>query len=168
MAEERRLNIFGEIDLGTYSHVVNALSYLQLKDPKQPIDIIMNTRGGSVVDGLAMYDVIKKVSEKTPVHITASGACMSMGTIILQAASKRYAHPHAEFLLHEIQYASSGSHSANTEQSETAKRLQNVLFDILASKMKISRKEIDRLTFRSNYTFPATEALKIGLIDKIL
>ena len=104
LSDARRLNLFGEIDLGTYAHVSNALKYMQLKDSKKPIDLYLNTRGGDVINGLAIYDFIVEMNKTTPIDITVNGACMSMGTIILQAGRKRRAYKNSEFLLHEVQY----------------------------------------------------------------
>lgn len=168
LSDARKVNLFGEINQGSMSHISTMLDYFSLKNSRRPIEIIMNSHGGSVIDGLAIYNLIQKVGKKIPINITVAGACMSMATVILQAAKIRRAYPDSQFLLHEIQYGMSGRNSAQRDYQEQAQRLQDRLNAILAGRSGMSIAELEKLIERRDYTISAQEALQHGLIDTIV
>lgn len=168
LSDARVVNLFGDIHTSSAAHVINSLDYLTIKNAKKPISIRLNSPGGSVIDGLAIYDKIKDVVKKTPVNITVNGACMSMATVILQAATTRLAYPNSEFLLHEIQYGMRGSHSEQKDYQKQAQRLQDRLNAILSGRSGVGLKELEKLIERRDYTISAAEALEFGLIDNII
>lgn len=169
LAGLRRVNLYGQVGPDQLSHVDNMISYLIVKNKRKAIDIQMNTPGGSVVDGLAIYDVLmRKQSEGTPINITVQGACMSMGVIILQAAGQRYATPNSQFLLHEVSYGSRGHMSQQEDELEVAKKMQDKLDDIIVARSGMELAELKKLTRRKDYTISAQEALDHNLIDAII
>jgi ATP-dependent Clp protease protease subunit len=165
----RRINLNGQITLESLSHVENMLAYLVAKDAKKPIMIIMNTPGGSVVDGLGIYDaILQRRSKGTPIDITVQGSAMSMGVIVLQAARYRYAYKHSQFLLHEVSYGSRGHMSAHEDEIEVARKMQVVLDGIIVGRSGMDVKELKELTKRRDYTISALEAQQHNLIDTVL
>lgn len=168
LSDSRQVNLFGEIDTSTYQHIVNVTNYLRLKNKRKPIEILMNSYGGSVMEGLAIYDHLKSVNKTTPIHIMVNGACMSIATVILQTASLRQSRPNSEFLLHEVSYGSIGRNSDNRDRQKQAQKLQDKIYDLLALRLRLSRPELEELTLRKDYTISTPEALEVGLIDQIV
>ena len=168
LSDARHINLFGEIGAHTLAHIANSLDYLILQDKKKPVHIRLNSGGGSVIDGLAVYDLITQFAKKLPIHITVSGACMSMAVVILQAATTRLSLTHSEFLLHEVSYGARGKYSEHKDAEAQAGKLQKKLDAILVERSRITLAELKKLTERRDYTISAQEALKHGLIDEII
>lgn len=167
LAEARKVNLFGIVDGNIFAHIDNMLQYLTLQS-KKPIEILMNTPGGSVVEGLAIYDSIQRYTKIAPVDILVTGACMSMGTIILQSARKRRATANSQFLLHEVSYGNSGTMTAHEDEIENSKKLQAKLNGMLAARSKLSVEELQALIKRKDHVINAKQALDIRLIDEII
>lgn len=168
LSDARIINLYGPINTDAMNHVSNLLEFMSRREPKKPIEVIVNSPGGVVIDGLAIYDRIRQIDKKTPVNITVNGACMSMATIILQAGRERRAYENSEFLLHEIQYGVHGSHSEQKDYIQQATRLQNRLNEILTGRTGMTLEELQKLIERRDYTISAEEALRHGLIDTII
>lgn len=169
LAEARRVNLFGQVAADQLSHIENMLTYLIAENKRKPIDIYMNTPGGSVVDGLAIYDsLIRKRGQGTPINITVQGASMSMGVVILQAATWRLATPNSQFLLHEVSYGTRGRMSEQEDELEVAQKMQDKLDSIIVERSGIPLTELKKLTRRKDYTISAEEALDHHLIDEII
>jgi ATP-dependent Clp endopeptidase proteolytic subunit ClpP len=128
----------------------------------------MHTYGGGINEGMAIYDHIKGLGKKTPIDITATGACMSMGIIILQAARKRYATPNVCFMLHQLRGSNEGNLGQQRDQYQHMEKLQAKMNIILAQRTKKAVKQIDKLIDRKDYFIGAEEALKMNLIDAIV
>jgi len=169
LSELGRISLYGVINRELYAHVENGMLYMSTKYPKQPINIMMNTPGGSVVDGLALYDAIMRYRLKgSIINIHVEGASMSMGVPILQAASKRTASPHAAFLLHEVGYEVRGTMSNHEDELAQAAKLQKVVDKIILDRSSIKPEDLAQLTKRKDYGFTAQEALSHNLIDAII
>lgn len=168
LSEARIINLYGPINGEAMQYVSNSLEYMSRKNLGKPIEIFVNSPGGVVIDGLAIYDKIVQINKTTPVNITVNGACMSMATIILQAGRERRAYKNSEFLLHEIQYGVRGSHSEQKDYMQQAQRLQARLNEILSERSGMSLEKLQSLIERRDYTISAEEALNHGLIDKII
>jgi len=168
LSDLRRINLFGEVSSSLFSHIENSLSYMQAKSPKKPVEIVMNTPGGSVIDGFAIYDSIRHYGKKMPINITVSGACMSMGVVILQAATFRRATENAQFLLHEVSYGTRSNLSTQQDEHEQAMKLQDRLDQVIVQRSGIPLAELKQLIKRRDYALTAQEALKHNLIDDIV
>lgn len=169
LANLRRVNLYGQVGADQLSHMDNMITYLVAKNKRKSVEIQMNTPGGSVVDGLAIYDMIlRKRAEGTPINITVQGASMSMGVIILQAATKRYATPNSQFLLHEVSYGNRGHVSQQEDELEVAKKMQETLDEIIVARSGMKIAELKKLTRRKDYTISAEEALQHNLIDEVI
>jgi ATP-dependent Clp endopeptidase proteolytic subunit ClpP len=164
----REIRLTGPVD-SDMAHVLQVkLAYLVAQNRK-PITIYLNTGGGGVVDGLAVYDAILQArKEGVKITVQASGACMSMGTVIMQAATTRESTAHAAFLLHELSMIKAGSLGALRDAQEEAERLQKLLNDILMTRSGLTAKELQRLTERKDLYLSAEDAKKYGIIDRIV
>lgn len=147
--------------------IVAQLLYLNGDDPNQPINMYINSPGGSIYAGLAIYDTMQMI--QAPVATYAVGVTASMGTVLLAAgaAGKRYALPHATVHMHP---ASSGA-QGYTEDVRIAfreqERVQTQLFHLVAKHTNHNWKEIEHDFERDRY-MNALDAKEYGLIDEVL
>lgn len=135
---------------------------------KKPITVYLNTVGGLITSGLGAYDLILSVKKECPVNIVATGACMSMGVIVLQAGTKRLATPHTAFLLHELQMTTGGALSKILDDQTQAKKMQDALDDIIEKRTGQDMTKLRKLFERRDYYLDASEMLKHRLIDGIV
>lgn len=147
--------------------IVAQLLYLNGEDPNQPINMYVNSPGGSIYAGLAIYDTMQMIS--APVATYAVGVTASMGTVLLSAGAKgkRYALPHATIHMHP---ASSGA-QGYTEDVRIAfreqERIQTQLFQLVSKHVKRDWKEIEHDFERDRY-MTSLEAKEYGLVDEVL
>ena len=147
--------------------IVAQLLYLNGDDPNQPINMYINSPGGSIYAGLAIYDTMQMIT--APVATYAVGVTASMGTVLLAsgAKGKRYALPHATIHMHP---ASSGA-QGYTEDVRIAfreqERVQTQLFHLVGKHTGHDWKEIEEMFIRDKY-MNAIEARDYGLVDQVL
>lgn len=147
--------------------IVAQLLYLNGDDPNQPINMYINSPGGSIYAGLAIYDTMQMIN--APVSTYAVGVTASMGTVLLASGAKgrRYALPHSTIHLHP---ASSGS-QGYTEDVRIAfreqERVQTQLFHLVGKHTGRTWKEIEKDFERDRY-MNALEAKEYGLVDELL
>ena len=147
--------------------IVAQLLWLNSEDPNQPINMYINSPGGSVYAGMAIYDTMQMIS--APVSTVAVGVTASMGTVLLAsgAAGRRFALPHATIHMHP---ASSGA-QGYTEDVRIAfreqERIQTQLFKIVSKHSNHSWKVIEADFERDRY-MNAMEAKEYGLVDEVL
>lgn len=166
--ERREIAITGAIDPDT-AHVLSVKLRYLADIGRQPITIHLNTPGGSVVDGLAIYDLIKQtVTDGIKVRIVVTGACMSMGTIVLQAASERIATENTAILLHELAMVNFGSLGQLKDKQAEAERLQRLLNSILIERTGLTAKKLKQLVERKDLYLTANEAKQYKIVDKVI
>lgn len=165
---EDRVIFLGEgIDSAVANTVIAQLLFLEKADPKAAITMYVNSPGGHVTAGLAIYDTMQYI--KCPVITVAMGLAASMGSIILAGgeAGKRYALPHAEIMIHQPLGGAEGQATDIMLAAKHIEKTGNILYQILAKhtgkKLAQVKEDCDRDNFMS-----AEEALKYGLIDKII
>ncbi len=167
LLEERIVFLAGPITDLNANLVIAQILYLASKDPKRDIKIYINSPGGSVTAGLAIYDTIQYV--KCPITTICIGLTASMAAIILAAGTKgkRFALPNAEILLHQV---AGGVTGQATEIEITAKqiiKLKDKLNKILAFHTGQPLEKVAKDTDRDFY-LSAEEAKKYGLIDDVI
>src|SRR5690606_32206068 len=99
--DERKVFLWGQVDEDSAKSVVEKLLYLETTDPAKDITFYIDTPGGSITSGMAIYDTIKLI--KSPVKVVVMGMAASMGSILLSAPKKgnRFVFPHARVLIHQ-------------------------------------------------------------------
>ncbi len=155
------------IDNTVANVAVQQLLALQLDDAKKPITLYINSPGGSIVDGMAIYDTINRAS--CPVHAVVAGMAASMGAIILSGCTKgeRAILPHGEVWLHQ---PLGGARGQATDIEISAKRIlkmKEMLLKILADNCGQPLAKVQEDCDR-DYWLDAAEAKAYGIIDKIL
>ena len=147
--------------------VTAQLLFLESEDPQREINMYINSPGGSVTAGLAIYDTMQFV--KPPVSTLCVGQAASMGSLLLAAGAKgrRYALPHSRILIHQVSGGFEGQASDIEIHAREALRLREILNDILAHHTGQNSKKIEKDTDRDNF-MSAAQAVEYGLIDEVI
>lgn len=155
------------IDDSVSNLVVAQLLYLQSEDPKKDIELYINSPGGSVTAGLAIYDTMKILS--CDIKTYCVGQAASMGAVLLCAgtAGKRFALPHARIMIHQPWGGAQGTAADIDIHAKEILRLRAKLNKILSDHTGQSMKKIARDTER-DYFMSSDEAVKYGLVDDVL
>ena len=167
LLNDRIIVLSDEVNDATASLVVAQLLYLEGQDPEKDISLYINSPGGSVTAGFAIYDTMQYI--KCDVSTICMGMAASMGAFLLSsgAKGKRFALPNSEIMIHQ---PSGGAQGQATEIEITAKqilkireRLNKILADNTGKPIDIIAKDTERDNFMS-----ADEALDYGLVDKVI
>ncbi len=147
--------------------IVAQLLYLDSQDPEKPIRLYVNSPGGQVYSGLAMYDTVQQIS--APVMTVAVGFAASFGTVMLTAGTKgmRFALPNATIHMHQPLGGAQGQASDIEIQAREILRLRSNLNGILAKHTGQELEQIENDTDRDIY-FDAQSAKEYGLVDHVL
>lgn len=166
LLEERIIFITGEINDAIANTVVAQLLYLEAKDSTKDIDVYINSPGGSVTAGLAIYDTMNFI--KCGVSTICIGMAASMAAFLLSSGEKgkRFALPSSEIMIHQPLGGAQGQASDIKIQAEHILSLKKRLNEILAKNTGKPYEQIEIDTDRDNY-LTAEEALSYGLIDRI-
>ena len=167
LLKDRIIFLGSEIVDDVANSVVAQLLFLESEDPDKDINLYINSPGGSVTAGLAIYDTMQYI--KPQVSTICVGLAASMGAILLAggAKGKRLALPNAEVMIHQPLGGARGQASDIEIQAKNIIKTKERMNRILASHTGQDYKTIARDTDRDNY-MTAEEALKYGLIDKII
>lgn len=147
--------------------IVAQLLFLNAQDPDREIRLYINSPGGQITSGLAIYDTMKMI--QAPVSTYAIGMAASMGTILLTAGTqgKRYALPHATIHLHQPLGGVQGQAADIEIEAKEILRMRDLLNSILRESTKLSDDQINKYTDRNMY-LTAAQAVEVGLIDAVL
>jgi ATP-dependent Clp protease, protease subunit len=167
LLRERIVFVGTEIDPGTANSIVAQLLYLNQKDNEKEIQMYINSPGGLIYSGLAIYDTMQMISN--PISTVAVGVTASFGTVLLTAGTKgrRYALPNATIHLHQPLGGAQGQATDIEIQTKQILRLRTLLNDILVKHTGQTIEVIKRDTDRDFY-MDAQEAVKYGLVDQVL
>lgn len=167
LLKERIIFLGSDVNPHTANLIVAQLLFLQNEDPKKDIMLYINSPGGSVYDGMAIYDTIQHV--KNDVQTVGIGLQASMGAFLLSSGTKgkRYLLPHAKVMIHQPSSGTRGKVSDMEIDLKETINLRKLLNEILAKNtgQKLSKieKDVDR-----DYWMTAEEAVKYGIADKVL
>ena len=167
LLNDRIIFLSEEVNDATASLVVAQMLYLEAQDPDKDIQFYINSPGGSVTAGMAIYDTMQYI--KCDVATITIGMAASMGAFLLSAGTrgKRMALPNAEIMIHQ---PSAGTQGQITDMAIHLKRLQTIkerMNKIMADNTGRSIEEVTAACERDNF-MSAEEALAFGLIDKIV
>lgn len=166
LLDNRIIFLNGPIDDETSSIIILELLYLDAKDPNLPISLYINSPGGSIVSGMAIYDTMNYIH--APIDTICIGMCASMAAFLLSAGTKqRYALPNSEIMIHQPMGKYDGQASDIEISANRILKLKDKLNRILANNTKQDLDKIIKDTDR-DYFMNANEALKYGIIDHII
>jgi ATP-dependent Clp protease protease subunit len=167
LLRERIVFLVGPVNEQSASLIVAQLLFLESENPDKDISLYINSPGGSVYDGLAIYDTMQFI--KPEVSTLCTGFAASMGTFLLTAGQrgKRYALPNARIMIHQPSGGSQGTAADVEIQAKEVLYLRARLNAMMAERTGRSIEEIARDTDRDNF-MSAQEAKGYGLIDDVL
>lgn len=166
LLEDRIIFLTGEIDDVTANIVVGQLIYLEGKDMDKDISLYINSPGGSVSAGLAIYDTMNYI--KCDVSTICIGMAASMGAFLLSsgAKGKRFALPNSEIMIHQPLGGAQGQASDVAIHAEHILKTKKKLNEIISANTGQPVAKVEKDTDRDNF-MSAEEALSYGLVDKI-
>jgi len=167
LLKDRIIFIGTGIDDNVANAVIAQMLFLQMQDPKKDIHIYINSPGGSVTAGLAMYDTMQFLT--CDVNTYCIGICASMGAVLLTAGTKgkRFCLPNSHVMIHQVSGGAQGTASDVERTVEFMYGLKGKLNKILAHHTGKTEKQVEKDADRDNY-MSAEEAVKYGLVDKVL
>ena len=167
LLEDRVVFLTGEINDAVADAVVAQLIYLESKDPNKDICIYINSPGGSVTAGMAIYDTMNYI--KCDVSTICIGLAASMGAFLLSsgAKGKRYALPNSEIMIHQPLGGAQGQASDIKIQADHIIKTKHRLNTILAQNSGKPYEQVEKDTDRDNY-LSAQDAKEYGLIDEVI
>ena len=167
LLNDRIVMLSEEVNDTTASLIVAQLLYLEAQDPDKDIQFYINSPGGSVTSGLAIYDTMQYI--KPDVSTICIGMAASMGAFLLSsgAKGKRIALPNAEIMIHQPSGGSQGQCTDSQIQAEQILKIKKKLNAILAENTGKSVEEVERDCERDHF-MTAEEAQAYGLIDKVI
>lgn len=167
LLDDRIIVLSDEVNDATASIIVAQLLYLEGQDPEKDISFYINSPGGSISSGFAIYDTMRYI--KCDVSTICMGMAASMGAFLLSSGTKgkRYVLPNAEVMIHQPLGGAQGQATEILIAADHIKKSRQRINSILAENTGRSIEEITRDTERDNW-LTAEEALNYGLVDKIL
>lgn len=170
LLNDRIIMLSEDVNQTTASLIVAQMLYLEAQDPDKDIQFYINSPGGSITDGMAIYDTMQYI--KCDVSTICIGMAASMGAFLLSsgAKGKRFALPHSEILIHQPLIAGGGLSGQTTDIKihsdhlvRTRDRLNQILSENTGKPIDVIRQD----TERDNYMY-ADQALEYGLIDQVI
>lgn len=166
MLQDRIVFLTGEINGDIANAVVAQLLYLESQDPKKDIYMYINSPGGSVIDGLAIYDTMQYIS--CDVVTICIGLAASMGAFLLSggAKGKRYSLPHSEIMIHQVLAGFQGQATDIEIHAKNILGIKKLMNSLLAEHTGKSIEQVTADCERDNF-MTAEEAKEYGLIDEV-
>lgn len=167
LLKSRKIFLFDEIDDVSAESVILQMMYLNEDNPKKEIQLFINSPGGSVLDGLAIYDTMKLI--EAPVSTICVGLCASMGSFLLLsgAAGRRFSLPHARIMLHQPSGETWGQSSDIEIYTEEMVKLRKSLYEIISLHTGKCFDDIKKHYDRNKW-MSAEESIEQRVIDSIL
>ena len=167
LLKERIIFLGTAIDDQVANIIIAQLLFLESEDDKKDIKLYINSPGGSVTAGLAIYDTMQYI--KPNVSTICVGIAASMGAVLLAAGEngKRFALPNSEVMIHQVMGGAEGQASDIQISAERIMRMKKHLTEILADHTGQKYEKVEKDADR-DYWMVADEALKYGLVDKII
>ena len=167
LLKERIIMLFTPINDPVANTIIAQLLYLDREDPDKDISMYIQSPGGSITSGLAVYDTMQLI--RAPVSTICVGMAASMATVLLCAGvkGKRYALPHSTMHMHQAAGGAQGQASDLVIQAKEVMRLQDIIKDIL---VKHTNQSLDKIThdIDRDYYLNPEQAMEYGIIDEIL
>ena len=167
LLKDRIILVTEEINPATSTSIVAQLLTLEAEDKESPITMYINSPGGSITDGMAIYDIMNRIS--CPIITIGVGMAASMGAVLLSSGTKgmRYCTPNATVMIHQPLGGVQGQATEIEIVAQRILKLRKKLYSLLAKNAGVDFEVMSQACERDNY-LEAEEALALGLVDKIL
>jgi ATP-dependent Clp protease protease subunit len=163
----RKVFLWGQVDDDSAKHVIERLMYLDLVAPNKEIQLFINSPGGYVTSGFAIYDTMKSIA--SPVSTICTGYAASMGSILLSAGAqgRRFVLPHARVMIHQPSGGAGGPAADVLIQMEEIIKSKKLGAEILA---KNCNQPVEKIMtdFNRDYWMSADESVQYGIVDERL
>ena len=163
----RELELCGPVDAESVADIIRGLRHLQKADPAAPITLFINSPGGEVQSGLALYDVMSAIS--CPVRTVCLGLAASMAALLFIAGDTRDMLPHSRVMIHDplIGAGAGGSALSVKARADDLMRIRDITAGVIARHSGMSIERVFELTASDTY-FEAEEAVEAGLADRVI
>ena len=167
LLKDRIIMLSGEVNDAVASSIVAQMLFLEADDPQKDVYIYINSPGGVITAGMSIYDTMNYI--KPDVCTICIGQAASMGSFLLSAGAsgKRFALPNTRIMIHQPLGGAQGQATDIQIQAKEIQRLKDNLNQLLAKHTGQNVKKIEEDTERDNF-MSATEALKYGIVDKVI
>lgn len=167
LLSERKIFLWGGVDDESAKHVIDRLLYLDMMDAGKDITFIINSPGGYVTSGMAIYDTIKSL--QSPVSTVCMGLAASMGSILLSVGTKdkRFIYPHAKVMIHQPSGGAQGQSSDIQIQAQEIMKTKLLGAEILAKNCGQTVEKVMK-DFDRDYWMTAEESVSYGIVDHII
>ena len=167
MLRDRLIFLTGEVNEDTAESIVAQMLFLESENPERDIYLYINSPGGSVSDGMAIYDTMQYI--RPDVCTLCLGQACSMASLLLAAGApgKRYALPHSTVMIHQPMSGFSGQATDLMIRAKEIERVKTSLNQIISAHTGKSAQQVREDTERDNF-FTAEQALEYGLIDRVI
>lgn len=167
LLKDRIIFLTGEINDTMANLVIAQMLFLESQDPASDIHLYINSPGGSVTDGMAIYDTMQFIRPEVSTICTGSAASMASVLLMAGAKGKRFALPHSEIMLHQPLGGCAGQASDIEIHARNILYWKDALTDIIVSHTGQDKARVRNDTDRDNY-LTAEQALAYGIIDKVM
>ena len=167
MLANREVELCGPVDAGSCAVLIRSLLYLQQEEAQAPIRMFINSPGGEVQSGLALYDVMQAVA--CTIRTVCLGMAASMGALLFIAGDEREVLPHSRVMIHDplISGGAGGSALSVKARADDLMRIRDITAGVIARHSGMSLERVFELTASDTY-FEAKEAVEAGLADRII
>ena len=167
LLKDRIIFLSGEVEDNMANTIVAQMLFLEAEDPDKDIYLYINSPGGVVTAGMAIYDTMQYI--KPDVSTICIGQAASMGSLLLTAGAKgkRFALPNARIMIHQLLGGARGQSTDVQIQAKELLRIRQMLNEILSQRTGKSMEQIEADTERDNF-MSAAEAVEYGLVDKVI
>lgn len=167
LLEDRKVFLWGQVDDDSAKHIIDRMFYLEAIDPGKEIKFYINSPGGYVTSGFAIYDAMKSIS--SPVSTICMGLAASMGSILLSAGEKgkRFIFPHGKVMIHQPSGGARGQSTDIEIQAKEIIKTKELGAKILADNCGQTIEKVME-DFNRDYWMDAQESLDYGIIDGVV
>ncbi len=167
LLEQRKVFLWGQVDDNSARRVIDRLMYLELSEPGKEITFYINSPGGYVTSGMAIYDVMRSL--KSPISTVCMGLAASMGSILLSAGAKgrRFIFRHGKVMIHQPSGGAQGSSTDIEIQMREILKTKEIGARILSENCN---QPLDRVLrdFERDYWMDAQESVEYGIVDGVM
>ena len=160
--QQRQISLEGRVDKNSVDDLITEIEILDTIKPGAPITLTIDSGGGSVYNGLRLYNAMK--TAKSPIHTKVDGMAASMAAIILISGDKREATPESRVLIHQVSSRNSGKVYDMEQSLNHTRTLQDDLYQIISENTGLSLKDVTRIA-KSDVFYDGEESLRLGFID---
>lgn len=165
MLQDRIIYVLGGVDDTMANSICTQLMFLNKEDPEKEIEMYINSPGGVVTSGLAIFDTMKMIS--APIKTVCFGQACSMGAFLLSQGETRYATENARIMIHQPSGGSQGQATDIVIQTNEIMRMKEILTQHMANRSNRSYEELLALMERDKFMSPE-QTIELGLIDGIV